>query len=540
MNMSKWGRWTVRSLRVAALTAGLACGTAAVLAQSSGGPASSQATKKTFTKNTSFNLPIQHLDEKTRTTLREVQLYVKIGASDWVRQEVVTPQTPYFTYRVPQDGEYWFALLTVDRAGKTSPSDINAVPPALRVVVDTRPPVLDAHIVMEGNEAVLRVAIIDANPDPQSVRAIVLAEQGDRALAPMHGQSTGFRLSPSDMNSTIRVTAADLCGNLTTKDISGRELMASSNFARADAPQVLPVANPTPPVAMPTTPSQLPPSFTPTPTPTGPSLYTLPPTITTAPPTITTTPPQAQGNISNTVYRTAPDTGDRPANRKIINTTHASVDYRIDTVGPSGIGRVDIYLTPDKGQNWSKIAEDLDKRTPAEIDLPGEGLFGIRLAITNGNGFGGKAPKQGDRPSFFIEVDATSPFVQLQPIEMVAGSSAIDIRWTASDNNMAAEPVSMFFRTRTDSNWQPIARNVKNDGVYRWVFPREIGPQFFLKLEVADMAGNITKVETPTPILLDMTEPEATLVDVTGIQNRNPAPSQPGSIPPPVIVPGRN
>src|SRR5262249_20573477 len=163
--------------------------------------------------------------------------------------------------------------------------------------------------------------------------------------------------------------------------------------------------------------------------------------------------------------------------------------YRIGQTGPSGISRVDVYMTADKGQSWSKIAEDADKSSPVEIDLPGEGLYGIRIAITNGNGFGGKAPKSGDRPSFFIEVDATSPFVQWQPIEMAANSGAIDIRWTASDNNMAPEPISIFYRTRPDGVWQPIARNVKNDGVYRWAFPREIAPQFFVKLEAVDMAG---------------------------------------------------
>ncbi len=508
MDMSKWGRWTVRSLRVAVLTAGLVGGTAAVLAQTPVGPASSPAAtmKKTFTKNTSFNLPIQFQDERVRGTLKEVQLYVKSGSSDWVRQEVVSPQSTHFTYRVPQDGEYWFALVTVDRAGKASPSDINAAPPALRVIVDTRPPALDTGIAMEGGEQVLRVNVIDANPNPQSVQAFILTEQGDRALTPMPGQPGAFRLSPGDLNSTIRVTAADLCGNQTSKDLPGR----------AESSQVMPVSNP------PAQQAALPPAYYPQAAP--PNVYT---------------PPPMQGNINNTVYRPGIDT-DRPGNRKIINTTHASVDYRIDTVGPSGIGRVDIYLSPDKGQTWSKIAEDLDKRSPAEIDLPGEGLFGIRLAVTNGNGFGGKAPKSGDRPSFFIEVDATSPFVQLQPIDMVNGSGAIDIRWTASDNNMAPEPVSLFFRTRPDSNWQPIARNIKNDGVYRWTFPREIGAQFFMKLEVADLAGNVTKVETPTPILLDMTEPEATLVDVTGIQNRGaPGTNVPNS-PPPNVVPGRN
>jgi hypothetical protein len=523
MQISHWGCWTVRSLRVAALTAGLAWGTSSAWAQSSGLPAASQgaATKKTFTKNTTFNLPIQ-MDERTRSSLREVQLYVKSGASDWVRQEVVGPQTPFFTYKVPQDGEYWFALVTVDRAGKAEPSDINAKPPALRVVVDTRGPVLETALAIDGNEPVLRVNVIDANPDLQSIRAVVLTEQGDRALAPLPGQPNCFRLSSVDLNLTLRVTAADLSGNITSKDIAGRELVPPNGLVRNDgASSVLPVSSPSPALTPPPgLPGALPQgSF-------APPTFSPPPSFNPAPP---------PGNINSTVYRPAMDTSDRPANRKIINTTHASIDYRIDTVGPSGIGRVDIYLTPDKGQNWTKVAEDTDKRTPAEIDLPGEGLFGIRLAITNGNGFGGRAPKAGDRPSFFIEVDATSPFVQLQPIDMVAGSGAIDIRWTASDNNMAAEPVTISYRTRADASWQPVVRNIKNDGVYRWAFPRDIGPQFFLKLEVVDQAGNVTKVETPTPILLDQTEPEATLVDVTGVQNRGASPSAP-----PMLAPGRN
>ena len=73
-------------------------------------------------------------DSAVRTTLKEVHLYVKSGSSDWVRQEVATPYTPHFTYKVPADGEFWFSLVTVDKSGKQAPSDINSQPPALRVV----------------------------------------------------------------------------------------------------------------------------------------------------------------------------------------------------------------------------------------------------------------------------------------------------------------------------------------------------------------------------------------------------------------------
>lgn len=523
------------------MIAGVAWGGSFVAAQTTpggGSPAPAGMSKKTFTKNTTFNLPIQ-MDERTRASLREVQLYVKSGSGDWVRQEVVTPQTSHFTYRVPQDGEYWFSLVTVDRAGKAAPNDINAVPPALRVVVDTRAPVLEAAVAADGSEPVLRVNVVDANPDQQSVRALVGNEHGDRALSPVAGQLATFKLTAVDLNQTIRITASDLSGNLTTREITGRELMAASGvaFPSSGTPTVAGAptqASATPPAMNPIAPTQVAPMVTANNIAAPPTaLPTLPSNPITPPPT---TP--AQSNVTATSYRPASiDVGDRPTNRKIINTTHASIDYRIDTVGPSGIGRVDVYLTPDRGQNWTKVAEDIDKRSPADLDLPGEGLFGIRLAITNGNGFGGRAPKAGDRPSFFIEVDATSPFVQLQPIDMVPGSGAIDIRWTANDTNIAAEPVSLFFRTRTDGTWQPIARNVKNDGVYRWAFPRDIGQQFYLKLEVADLAGNVTRVETPTPILLDLTEPVATLVDVTPAQQRGGVSSGTTVTPAPIMMP---
>lgn len=512
MKLTSIGRWTVRSLRAAALTAGLVCGTAAVLAQAPGSSAPTQ-TKKTYTKNTTFNLPIQ-MEERVRATLREVQLYVKTGNGDWVRQEAVSPQTPYFQYRVPQDGEYWFSLVTVDRQGRQNPTDVNSGM-QLRVVVDTRAPGIEGAIAIENNEPVLRVNVLDANADMNSVRAFVLLDGGgERALTPVPGNFGGFRLSPNDLNMPLRITAADLSGNLANLEKNARDLLANPPqpiAAQPQLPQQLPSSsglvqaqgfNNPPPNYVPPTPA-----------------YNPPPVSTPMPPP--NAPPVA-GGITNTNYRLPADSGDRPTNRKIINTTHASIDYRIDTVGPSGIGRVDIWLTPDKGQNWTKIAEDQDKRSPAEIDLPGEGLFGIRMAITNGNGFGGKAPRTGDRPTFFIEVDATSPFVQLQPIDMVSGGGAIDIRWTASDLNMSPEPVSIFYRSTPTGQWLPVARNIKNDGSYRWQFPRDIGAQFYLKLEVADMAGNLTKVETPTPILLDMTEPEATIADVTGIQPRAP------------------
>lgn len=555
-------RWTVRSLRVAALVGVLALGAVSVRGQSAP-PAAGRtfATKKTFTKNTTFNLPIQ-MDERTRGTLKEVHLYVKTGSADWVRQDVATPQTPHFTYRVPQDGEYWFGLVTVDKAGKQVPADINLEPPALRVVVDTRPPVLETAILTEHGETHLRVSVIDANPDLASVKATAL-EGGERPLAPVPGHPGTFRLAPTDLAVPIRVSAADLSGNVGSRELLARDLMPGAAPV-AQVPTTLPspalppavmstlppvVPLPTPPTQVATVPAAAPiasppvaaaptvvpatppaplvsppaaptvvnnvPAYVPPAAPTAP--VAQPPAVASAAPAV---PQPSSAVVNSAAYRQNFDnSSDKPV-RKVLNTPRAQVEYRIDTVGPSGIGRVDVYITPDRGQSWTKVAEDADKRSPAEITLPGEGLFGVRLAITNGNGFGGRAPKAGDRPQQFIEVDTTPPAVQMQQYEMVPSAAAIDIHWTASDANLASEPVSIFYRTRPESSWQPVAQHIKNDGMCRWVLPRDIGGQVFLKVEVIDLAGNLTKVETPGPIMLDQTEPEATLVDVIGRPNR--------------------
>jgi hypothetical protein len=177
-------------------------------------------------------------------------------------------------------------------------------------------------------------------------------------------------------------------------------------------------------------------------------------------------------------------------------------------------------MTPDDGQTWHRLGEDTDKRSPADVNLPGDGIFGIRIVITNGNGFGGRPPARGDAPHCKIEVDTAVPFVQLRSVDVLPSSGQVEIRWNAQDKNLGTAPVNLFYRTRNDGPWQVVAREVKNDGTYRWSFPRDSGPQFFFKVEVADQAGNVAHDSTRQPIVIDMTEPRATVVSVTGSSSR--------------------
>ncbi len=220
-----------------------------------------------------------------------------------------------------------------------------------------------------------------------------------------------------------------------------------------------------------------------------------------------------------------PVIGGNHGNRQLLNTTRASVDYRIDQVGPSGVGKVDVWLTADEGRSWQRVGEDADRRSPAEVNLPGEGVYGIRLVVTNGNGFGGKSPVAGDAPSSLVEVDLTKPFVQLREIEPVGTSGTVDIRWTASDKNLGSEPINLYYAPSHEGPWLPVGTNLKNDGMVHWTVPHTGMSQFLIRLECTDLAGNVARCETHTPVVLDTTEPTVQVLSVSGMHGPSLRPS---------------
>ena len=508
--------------------------------------------ERIITKSSSFDLPILMKDQQTKQKLREVCLYVKTPGAGWVKHETALPTATKFSYKAPQDGEYWFNLVTIDNTGRATPADVTSAPPGLRVVVDSKPPVIDVQVTAD-KDCTLRCTMQDAHPNPKSLKAVAHSPAGDVALEAVKDQDGVFHVRPEHMSCTIHVTASDQAGNTAMREVNVKEVLAATHPAPA-TPAALPMSvgntgasrpltvetpvvaqtPPTPSVVTPAaavektaTPPAAPNVSAPPATPTVPTVPSVgaAPTAPALPGGVGGTPTTAFSEFSAKLAQmpteAQPHTAKGPAGRRIINTTHASIDYRIDTVGPSGVGKVEVYMSHDEGKSWRRVAEDIDRTTPAEVDLPGEGLFGIRLAITNGNGFGGTPPTAGAQPHVWVEVDTTPPFVQLRPIEIVPQAGAIDIRWSASDPNLAPEPVTLYYRTRPDAPWQPIAKHIKNDGSHRWSFPHDAGSQFLFKVEVVDLAGNVARAESQTPVVLDMTEPRASVISVTGMNKGN-------------------
>jgi hypothetical protein len=382
-------------------------------------------------------------------------------------------------------------------------------PPVMRVIVDSAAPTIQVTPwTSPDNDLCLRCVMQDANPDAAGLRAVCRTDSGDVPLEPVAAQPGAYRLKAGEMmRFPVVLTARDLAGNVTTKEVNVRELLGAALAPAPKGPGAIAQIGGLPPTRNDLPPPRVERTDEPN------KVLSYPP------PPLPPIPPPVVGTINETSHK--PVSPPEVLNvsgvpHQLINTTRAKIDFRIDQVGPSGVGKVEIYMTPDRGQTWHRLAELVQKSPPAEINLPGDGVFGIRLVASNGNGFGGKAPTRGDSPHYVIEVDTTAPFVQLRSTELMAAAGHVELRWNATDNNLGAEPISLYYRAKVDGPWQVIAKNVKNDGLYRWSFPRDAGGQFFFKVEVADKAGNVAQEISRQAIVIDMSEPRITVVGVTG------------------------
>ncbi len=128
-------------------------------------------TPKSYLNKGTVHLPIQ-IDDRVRPTLQEVQLWVKeTPQAPWTIKEKVPGTQTFFTYRAARDGEYWFNVVTVDRAGRAIPADVSKEPPGLIVVIDSTPPRAEPKVLAvtpEGQQ--IRCEITDLNPDPSKTR----------------------------------------------------------------------------------------------------------------------------------------------------------------------------------------------------------------------------------------------------------------------------------------------------------------------------------------------------------------------------------
>ncbi len=207
---------------------------------------------------------------------------------------------------------------------------------------------------------------------------------------------------------------------------------------------------------------------------------------------------------------------------QLTNNRQVALDYEITKKGPSGIGRIELYLTQDDGQTWQLFKEEHpDPQPPLNVILPGEGVFGLRMVVFSKAGLGGRRPKPGDLPQMRVKVDTTPPVARLDPPQGDPHRhDALLLTWQASDENLAPNPITIQWAEERAGIWQNIVKDTTNTGHFQWILPPKMPVKVYLRLIVRDLAGNVTMEETPESVLIDLQEPEGQLKGIVGSAGR--------------------
>jgi hypothetical protein len=202
---------------------------------------------------------------------------------------------------------------------------------------------------------------------------------------------------------------------------------------------------------------------------------------------------------------------------RMVNSKHITINYEVKDVGPSGISGVELWYTQD-GKTWQKRDVSNQAHPPYTMDVTEEGLYGFTLLARNGIGLSQETPKSGDLPQIWVEVDMTAPVVQLTGVNAnCAGSTQnVIVRWKATDKNLGPRPITISYAEKEEGPWQPIAANVPNTGRYVWPMPPEAPSRFLVRVEAADIVGNIGTAQTPKPVLMDRLKPVVQILTVEG------------------------
>ena len=462
--------------------------TAHASAQSPAPPAATPS--KIFTRNKSFCLPIA-LDANERAKVQNVQLYVRNGPNDpWMLKYTVPPTRTEFDYSVPQDGEYGFTIVTLKQNDKLSRADLARMVPGLIVVVDSQPPDIALRTLPPTAQGLaVECKVRDANPDPTRLKMeFQTADRTWQVLTPSPQDASIFPLPGTvAKDSIVRATATDRAGNSTMRvlSIDGavtqapmprlKDSMAVSDVLESRAEKISPAVSEQ---------------------------------VRTAPPP-----------LAEPIKQPTPFVAEPPAaasGRQLINSTHVTLEYQIEQQGPTGVSKVEVWMTRDDGQTWQRLCDDPDHQSPVEFDLPGDGQYGVSLVATNGSGFGAKPPARGDAPDYLLEVDTTKPVAQLLSAKPSAGDAGavLLITWVAHDLNLGETPVDLYYALRSSGPWLPLAKGIKNDGNHLCHLPPDVGPEFYVRMEVTDRAGNMERCDWPEPIRIDTAKPKARVVRV--------------------------
>ncbi|QDU40023.1 hypothetical protein Mal4_43770 [Maioricimonas rarisocia] len=466
-----------------------------------------------------FRIPFQFDSaEIQRLGAVEIQLYVSSDRGvNWRHVQSVSPTAGKFTFEAEQDGEYWFAVRTLDGRRQQHPG--GPLQAGLQVVVDQQQPELEVGLTdLQDGRVLLSWRAVDAHLDAETLsleffNVATSRWEGVNVTAAANGQ-TSWSVKPGQLVS-VRGQVADRAGNTATSEASVTIDGTSSRPRDRDVPDF------SKPVAEGPGSSELagtPPSFDGRITPVEPTPRAQFPQIRSgnSPQQLVTSDASRPPALAKSLTRVE---GSVPTRR--VNSRTFNISYAFDNVGPSGVGDVDLYISENGGLKWYHYGSDPDRRSPMSVTVPKDGDYGFALRVHSGVGIAATPPQPEEKPAFRIVVDQTPPKAQLYPLVQGQGSAhnKVEIQWVVTDELLADKPIALFYALQSTGPWEPIATGLDNTGRYVWTLGLEAAQKIYVRIDARDAAGNVTRVEVNQPLVIDMSTPTARILDVETLRS---------------------
>lgn len=241
----------------------------------------------------------------------------------------------------------------------------------------------------------------------------------------------------------------------------------------------------------------------------------------------TATPWSTPGNASSMPSpEGAKGVANRPSSRVLSDRAYHvasrafEVDYDLRAHAAVGVATVELWGTLDQGATWEKWGEDPDKKSPMEIRVLEEGLFGFRMVVVGGHGLATRRPAPGDSADVWIQVDTTRPTVRFLSAQFGTGdeTGALVLRYKAEDEYLTDLPIKILMGPTAEGPWVTVSADQPVRDSFLLRGDPSMPPSVYLRVEAVDRAGNVGGHTLDAPVDLDGLVPQGRIQGVRAIE----------------------